>query len=161
MTGNFGVEQSTCHNDAVHTPSPVHANVAESLVLCLVSGSYKLGGFNEALKKVGLGCEVIDFTSDPITDLLDHHVWQTLNCRILKGDFVAVLMSPPCNTFDAANQPSASSQSPLRDSSGPGLFGRKSICPEDKQLVRHQIGLPSNQRPQGSHAYSEGFTSVF
>ena len=103
MTGNFGVEQSTCHNDAVHTPSPVHANVAESLVLCLVSGSYKLGGFNEALKKVGLGCEVIDFTSDPITDLLDHHVWQTLNCRILKGDFVAVLMSPPCRTFDAAN----------------------------------------------------------
>ena len=54
------------------------------------------------------------------------------------------------------NQPSALSQSPLRDSSGPGLSGRKGICPEDKQLVRHQNWFASQSAAAGQSCLLRG-----
>ena len=106
-------------------------------LLYLFSGPKREGCMSEMLLSHGWQCENVDIEVDPKWDLLDDQVWRTLHRNIKAQAYHAVFMSPPFSIF-----PSESARmrddglKHLRDSSGPGRYGRKDLGAADRLKVR-------------------------
>ena len=111
---------------------------SQLLILYLFSGPSSLADENSLASLARCAGHIVeghDILTDPPSDLASDVEWSAIERRIDEEKYDAYLGSPPCRSFSRARANSKAAKRkklprPLRDATGPGLYGRADLTPD-------------------------------
>ena len=105
-------------------------------VLVLCSGpATNPDNIQHILRLFGLDVDAYDIIQGPAGDISDGAIWDEVIAKIKRGEYCAILCSPPCSTFSKLLG-SPCGPKARRTATGPERYGLKVLEPQVKEKVR-------------------------
>ena len=135
---------SCCRAEFTGIPMPKIHNAATNMVdyvihlLYVFCGPRRQGDMDSICRERGVRIAAMDLERSSMHDILDDLVFDSLVEQTKSGKVQFLLLSPPCSTFSGLRGRGVAHARirPLRDTHGPGIYGKKDLTYAEKQTVR-------------------------
>lgn len=116
-------------------PTSENSNFQQKALLLFSGPRAKDGGLQQCLESHGFSVQAFDIFNGPEFDLTDDAIWDPLHARIMAGEFVSAIISPPCGTFSRLRN-IQEGPPPLRGVAGRDRYGLVDLTNKRAEQVR-------------------------